>query len=69
VPGVSRSESRFSRAFRDFSRSLGRARRWAFLVISIVAAVLTPTPDVFNMMLMAVPLNVLFEVGLLGMRL
>jgi Sec-independent protein secretion pathway component TatC len=69
MPGVSRFESRFSRAFRDFSRSLGSARRCASLVISIVVAVLTPTPDVFNMMLMVVPLNVLFEVGSLGMRL
>jgi sec-independent protein translocase protein TatC len=51
------------------AKTLGRARRWAILVISIVAAVLTPTPDVFNMMLMAVPLYVLFEIGLLGMRL
>jgi Sec-independent protein secretion pathway component TatC len=31
------------------------ARRWVFLVISVVAAVLTPTPAVFNMILMAVP--------------
>jgi len=51
------------------AKKLGRARRWAVLVISIIAAVLTPTPDVFNMMLMAVPLYLLFEVGLLGMRL
>ena len=51
------------------AKKLGRARRWAVLVISIIAAVLTPTPDVVNMMLMAVPLYLLFEVGLLGMRL
>jgi sec-independent protein translocase protein TatC len=51
------------------AQKLGRARRWAFLVISVIAAILTPTPDVFNMMLMALPLYVLFEVGLLGMRL
>ncbi len=50
------------------AKKLGSYRRWAILVISIVAAVLTPTPDVFNMMLMAMPLYVLFEVGLLGMR-
>ena len=49
-------------------QKLGSYRRWAILIISIVAAVLTPTPDVFNMMLMAVPLYVLFEIGLLGMR-
>jgi sec-independent protein translocase protein TatC len=51
------------------AKTLARARRWAILVISIVAAVLTPTPDVFNMTLMAAPLYLLFEIGLLGMRL
>jgi sec-independent protein translocase protein TatC len=44
-------------------------RRYAILAICIVAAALTPTPDVFNMALMAVPLYLLFELGLLGMRL
>ena len=43
----------------------GRFRRHAILIISILAAVLTPTPDVFNMALMAVPLYLLFEIGLL----
>ena len=43
----------------------GRFRRHAILIISILAAVLTPTPDVFNMALMAVPLYLLFEVGLI----
>ena len=51
------------------AKRLGGYRRYAILVISIVAAVLTPTPDVFNMMLMAVPFYLLFEIGLLGMRL
>ncbi|MBX6423051.1 twin-arginine translocase subunit TatC [Thermosulfurimonas sp. F29] len=46
-----------------------RYRRHAILIITIVAAVLTPTPDVFNLSLMAVPLYLLFEVGLLGARL
>ncbi len=46
-----------------------RYRRHAILVITILAAVLTPTPDVFNLSLMAVPLYLLFELGLLGARL
>ncbi len=50
-------------------RWLTRYRRYAILVIAIVSAVLTPTPDAFNMMLMAVPLYLLFEIGILGMRL
>jgi sec-independent protein translocase protein TatC len=48
---------------------LTRYRRYAVLVIAILSAILTPTPDAFNMMLMAVPLYLLFEIGLLGMRL
>jgi sec-independent protein translocase protein TatC len=48
---------------------LTRYRRYAVLVIAIVSAVLTPTPDAFNMMLMAVPLYLLFEIGVMGMRL
>ncbi len=39
-------------------------RRYAILVISIVAAVLTPTPDVFNMAMMGVPLYMLYEAGI-----
>jgi len=37
--------------------------RYAIIVIMIVAAVLTPTPDVFNQMLMAGPLIVLYGLG------
>lgn len=49
-------------------RQLGRYRSYAVLIIAVLSAVLTPTPDVFNMMLMAVPLYLLYEIGLLGMR-
>lgn len=47
---------------------LTRYRSYAILGIAILSAVLTPTPDAFNMMLMAVPLYVLFEIGIIGMR-
>ncbi|MEW6188214.1 MAG: twin-arginine translocase subunit TatC [Thermodesulfobacteriota bacterium] len=50
------------------ARWLSRYRAYAVLVIAVLAALLTPTPDVFNMMLMAAPLYLLFEIGLLGMR-
>ncbi len=43
-------------------------RRYALLVISIIAALLTPTPDLFNLMLMGVPLYALFEVGIIAMK-
>jgi len=41
-----------------------RHSRYAVLVIFIVAAVVTPTPDVFNLMLFATPMCVLFFVGI-----
>jgi sec-independent protein translocase protein TatC len=44
---------------------LTRNRRYAILVIAIVAAVVTPTPDVFNMTLMGGPLYILFEIGVI----
>lgn len=44
-------------------RFLVRHSRYAILCIVIIAAVVTPTPDVFNMMLFAVPMTVLYYVG------
>ncbi len=44
-------------------------RRYAVLVISIIAALLTPTPDIFNMMLMGLPLYLLYETGIIVMKL
>jgi sec-independent protein translocase protein TatC len=41
-----------------------RHSRYAILIITILAAVVTPTPDVFNMMLFAVPMCALFFVGI-----
>jgi sec-independent protein translocase protein TatC len=40
-------------------------RRYAMLLIAIVAAMLTPTPDVFNMALMGAPLYLLYESGII----
>ena len=37
--------------------------RYAILIIHIIAAIVTPTPDVFNMELFALPMCVLFFVG------
>jgi sec-independent protein translocase protein TatC len=37
--------------------------RYAILGIAILAAVVTPTPDIFNMMIFAVPMWGLFFVG------
>jgi sec-independent protein translocase protein TatC len=47
------------------SRILRAGRRYAMFIIVVLAAVLTPTQDVFNMLLFAVPMAVLYEVGIL----
>lgn len=44
-------------------RWLMKHSRYAILGITILAAVVTPTPDVFNMMLFAVPMVALYFVG------
>jgi sec-independent protein translocase protein TatC len=50
------------------SRTLSRTRRYAVLVIVIAASVITPTPDIYNMSLLAVPLYALYEIGILLLR-
>ena len=40
-------------------------RRYALLLIAVLAALLTPTPDVVNMLLMGGPLYLLYEAGIL----
>ena len=42
-----------------------RHRKYAMLLIAIVAALLTPTPDVVNMLLMGGPLYILYEAGIM----
>jgi sec-independent protein translocase protein TatC len=44
-------------------RFLIKHSRYAILAITVLAAVVTPTPDVFNMMIFAVPMVLLFFVG------
>jgi sec-independent protein translocase protein TatC len=46
------------------SKKLAKGRRFALLGIAIIAAVITPTPDAFNMLLVMAPLTVLYEVGI-----
>jgi sec-independent protein translocase protein TatC len=45
-------------------RFLLRHSRYAILAIVIIAAIVTPTPDVFNLMLFAVPMCILYFVGI-----
>jgi len=49
-------------------RTLAKNRKYAILGAFVAAAVLTPTPDAFNQALMAGPLIVLYEVGIICAR-
>jgi len=40
-----------------------RNSRYAILIITIIAAIITPTPDIFNLMLFTVPMCLLYFVG------
>lgn len=44
---------------------LARKRKYALLIIFITAAVLTPGPDIFSQLMMAVPMLLLYEVSIL----
>jgi len=45
---------------------LNRNRKYAILINFIIAAILTPTPDIVNQLLMGVPLLVLYEISVLA---
>ena len=45
---------------------LNRNRKYAILINFIIAAILTPTPDVVNQMMMGIPLMVLYEISVLA---
>jgi sec-independent protein translocase protein TatC len=47
---------------------LSKNRKYAILINFIIAAVLTPTPDIFNQTLMAGPLCLLYELGIISAR-
>jgi sec-independent protein translocase protein TatC len=51
------------------ARQFGRARKFAFLLGMVAAAIITPTPDPFNMMLVGVPIYALYELGIVLARL
>ena len=47
---------------------LTKNRKYAILINFIVSAILTPTPDIFNQLFMAVPLIALYELGIIGAK-
>ncbi len=50
-------------------KTLAKNRKFAVLFAFIAGAILTPTPDAFNQTLMAVPIIILYEIGILFSRL
>lgn len=46
------------------AKMLSKQRRYAILVIFIVAAILTPSPDALSQVLMAIPLMFLYEISI-----
>ncbi len=51
------------------AKKLAAGRKYALLAAFVIAAVVTPTPDVVNQLLMAVPLVLLYEIGIVAVRL
>lgn len=50
------------------AKMLSKQRRYALLIIFIVAAILTPSPDALSQILMAIPLMFLYEVSIFVAR-
>ena len=50
------------------TKFLTKNRKYAILINFIVSAILTPTPDIFNQLFMAVPLIALYELGIIGAK-
>ena len=44
------------------------ARQYAIIASFVIVAILTPTPDIFNQFLMAIPVIILYEIGVLAVR-
>jgi len=51
------------------TKMLGKFRRFWIVAAAVIAAVVTPTPDPVNMMIVMIPLVLLYEVGILLVRL
>jgi sec-independent protein translocase protein TatC len=49
-------------------KTLARSRKYALFIAFLAAAILTPSPDPFNMTVLAIPLYILFELGLFLLR-
>jgi len=50
------------------AKKLARFRKYAIVLIAIIAAAVTPTPDPINMLIVMLPLFLLYEVGVILAR-
>jgi sec-independent protein translocase protein TatC len=48
--------------------TLAKYRKFAVLGAFIAGAILTPTPDVFNQLILSIPIYLLYELGILASR-
>ena len=48
------------------TKFLNRNRKYAILINFVIAAILTPTPDVVNQMMMGIPLMILYEISVIA---
>lgn len=46
------------------TKMLGSTRRYAIVIITIAAAIITPTGDPYNLLLLAIPMYLLYEMGI-----
>jgi sec-independent protein translocase protein TatC len=49
-------------------KTLAKSRKYAFFIAFVAAAILTPSPDPFNMTILALPLYGLYEIGLFFLK-
>ncbi|OGC76704.1 MAG: twin arginine-targeting protein translocase TatC [candidate division Zixibacteria bacterium RBG_16_40_9] len=49
-------------------KTLSKGRKYAIVIILILAAALTPSPDIFSQLMLAVPLYFLYEVSIIVVR-
>lgn len=51
------------------TQMLTSTRRYAIIAITVIAALITPTGDPYNLLLLAVPMYLLYELGIVLTRL
>lgn len=50
------------------SSMLTRSRRYAIVIILVVAAIITPTSDIFTLLMVSIPIYVLYEISIIVVK-